>query len=492
MASGSFHSNTGVNLNLYCKWSSTTNVAGNYSTVTMRTYLEHYSLYVGARSDTYVKCNGENYTYNAPAISYGGSSKITTTLLSSKTFTVYHNSDGTKSITLKAGWRFSGTYSGVSIGWITCSKTVTLDNIPRASSISSVTSSVTVDGSNSVTVNISRNSTAFTHKVKFAFGSYSQEYTGVATSKSYAPPMTWLNAIPNATSGTATVTVTTYNGSTQIGSAVSKNFTVNVPSSVVPTLGTFSATIVNNTVPSSWGIYVQDKSQCRLQISNASGAYSSTIKAYSIKQGSTTLSTSSSVTTPVLAVTGVITYTATITDSRGRTASKTVSIQVYAYVPPSVTSALSQRCLQNGTLNDNGTYIKATGKFSFASCDQKNSATAKVYFKKPEDASWSTGVAFSSNVPVVIAGSASIDSSYQVMYEVTDAFTTVQFIGMLSTAFTTMDFKKGGKGVAIGKVSEYDNLFDVGMPSKFHEGLVLVDEHGTEYDVLQILKNLLN
>lgn len=121
-----------------------------------------------------------------------------------------------------------------------------------------------------------------------------------------------------------------------------------------------------------------------------------------------------------------------------------------------------------------------------------NSATAKVYFKKPEDASWSAGVAFSSNVPVVIAGSASIDSSYQVMYEVTDAFTTVQFIDMLSTAFTTMDFKKGGKGVAIGKVSEYDNLFDVGMPSKFHEGLVLVDEHGTEYDVLQILKNLLN
>ena len=136
--------------------------------------------------------------------------------------------------------------------------------------------------------------------------------------------------------------------------------------------------------------------------------------------------------------------------------------------------------------------IKATGVFSFASCNSKNSVTAKVYFKKPEDPSWSTGVAFSSNVPVVIAGSASIDSSYQVMYEVTDAFTTVQFVDMLSTAFTTMDFKMGGKGVAIGKVSEYDNLFDVGLPSKFHDGLVLVDEHGTEYDVLQILKNLLN
>lgn len=482
--SGSVTTSSSEGRSVTLNWTASQSITNNTSTVS-------WSLVGSGSFSGWVQVSEIRVTINGSQQYYRSSSNHTQcyngTQLASGSLTISHAADGTKSfsITVEAGiyqWAINCSGSG----------SFTLNTIPRASSISSVTSSVTVDGSNSVTVNISRNSTAFTHKVKFAFGSYSQEYTGVATSKSYTPPMTWLNAIPNATSGTATVTVTTYNGSTQIGSAVSKNFTVNVPSSVVPTLGTFSATIVNNTVPSSWGIYVQDKSQCRLQISNASGAYSSTIKAYSIKQGSTTLSTSSSVTTPVLAVTGVITYTATITDSRGRTASKTVSIQVYAYVPPSVTSALSQRCLQNGTLNDNGTYIKATGKFSFASCNGKNSATAKVYFKKPEDASWSTGVAFSSNVPVVIAGSASIDSSYQVMYEVTDAFTTVQFIDMLSTAFTTMDFKKGGKGVAIGKVSEYDNLFDVGMPSKFHEGLVLVDEHGTEYDVLQILKNLLN
>jgi len=480
--SGSVTTSSSKGRSVTLNWSASQSIANNTSTVS-------WSLVGSGSFSGWVQVSEIRVTINGSQQYYRSSSNHTQcyngTQLASGSLTISHATDGTKSfsITVEAGiyqWAINCSGSG----------SFTLNTIPRASSISSVTSSVTVDGSNSVTVNISRNSTAFTHKVKFAFGSYSQEYTGVATSKSYTPPMTWLNAIPNATSGTATVTVTTYNGSTQIGSAVSKNFTVNVPSSVVPTLGTFSATIVNNTVPSSWGIYVQDKSQCKLQISNASGAYSSTIKAYSIKQGSTTLSTSSSVTTPVLAVTGGITYTATITDSRGRTASKTVSIQVYAYVPPSVTSALSQRCLQNGTLNDNGTYIKATGKFSFASCNGKNSATAKVYFKKPEDASWSTGVAFSSNVPVVIAGSASIDSSYQVMYEVTDAFTTVQFIDVLSTAFTTMDFKKGGKGVAIGKVSEYDNLFDVGLPSKFRNGLILVDSNGNEYDVLAIIKNL--
>lgn len=482
--SGSVTTTSSEGRSVTLNWSASQSITNNTSTVT-------WSLVGSGSFSGWVQVSEIRVTINGSQQYYRSSSNHTQcysgTQLASGSLTITHAADGTKSfsISVEAGiyqWAINCSGSG----------TFTLNTIPRASSISSVTSSVTVDGSNSVTVNISRNSTSFTHNVTFAFGNYSASFTCVTTSKTYTPPMSWLNAIPNATSGTASVTVKTYNGSTQIGSPVSKNFTVNVPSSVVPTLGSFTATIVNNTVPASWGIYVQDKSQCSLQIGNVSGAYSSTIRAYSIKQGSTTLSTASSVTTAILAVAGTITYTATITDSRGRTASRTVSIYVYAYVPPSITSALSQRCLQNGTLNDNGTYIKATGRFSYASCNSKNSVTTKVYFKKPEDASWSTGVAFSNNVPVIIAGSASIDYSYQVKYEIIDAFTTVQYIDMLSTAFTTMDFRRGGKGVAIGKVSEYDNLFDVGLPSKFHEGLVLVDKHGTEYDVLQILKNLLN
>ena len=90
----------------------------------------------------------------------------------------------------------------------------------------------------------------------------------------------------------------------------------------------------------------------------------------------------------------------------------------------------------------------------------------------------------------VIAGSASIDSSYQVMFKLVDEFNTVQYIDTLSTAYTTMDFRKGGKGIAIGKVSEYDNLFDVAFPSKFRNGLILVDSNGNEIDVLEKIKNL--
>lgn len=494
MASGSFHSNTGVHLNLYCEWSSTANVTGNYSTVTMSTYLKHYALQVHARSDSFVKCGNEKYTYNAPAIDYYGSSEITTTLLSSKSFTVYHDADGTKSIALEAGWHFSGTYSGQSISWIKCAKTITLEDIPRTSNI---TSAENVYAGSPCNVKWTPNDSSFKFKIRFILGNYDSGWTSFITPNTTSAytytgffiPITVADQLPKNTVGMMTVYLATYNSSgTQIGPNTSKNFTVTVPPTAIPVISAFTATRVDNSVPASWGIYVQGKSQCTLAIT-AAGTYGSTISSYQIKQGSAVLASTSSVTTAVLITAGEITYTATVTDSRGRTASKTVSISVSAYVAPKFTQVLSQRCLQDGTVNDDGTYIRAFAKFSFSNIGN-NGLTATVAFKKLEDTDWSEAIVISTNTAKIIAGSASVDSSYQVLYQISDMFNTIQYIDVLSTAFTTMDFRKGGKGVAIGKVAETDNLFDVGIPVKFRDGLILVDEHGNTYDVLQIIKNL--
>ena len=63
----------------------------------------------------------------------------------------------------------------------------------------------------------------------------------------------------------------------------SYGFTVTVPSSVVPTISSISASPVNdNSVISSWGIYVYGKSKAKLTINGAAGAYGSTIRSYSI------------------------------------------------------------------------------------------------------------------------------------------------------------------------------------------------------------------
>ena len=105
--------------------------------------------------------------------------------------------------------------------------------------------SVEINGTNSLSVGISRAVSSYTHTVKFVFGTKSRTTTGVDTGTSFVIPMDWLEAIPNAAAGIGSCTVTTYNGSSAVGS-VSKNFTLLCPSFVAPTMEEPAVTRINN------------------------------------------------------------------------------------------------------------------------------------------------------------------------------------------------------------------------------------------------------
>ena len=156
--SGSFYKYPVDNFGLYCTWSATQSVTGNYSDVTLNVYLKYYTLSVGSRSDSTVSINGVSETYTAPAIS-DTSADYDLTLLKTYTVRVYHNSNGTKTgVALSAYWRFSGTYSGTSITSITASTTIDLDAIDRTAptvtcSVSDITaSSFKISATSSATV----------------------------------------------------------------------------------------------------------------------------------------------------------------------------------------------------------------------------------------------------------------------------------------------------------------------------------------------------
>lgn len=146
--SGSFYKYPTSNFGLYCDWTGSQSVTGNYTNITLNVYLQFYTLSVGSRSDSTISINGTSETYTAPAINDMSSKSWHKVLLKSKTVTVYHNSDGTKTgVALSASWRFSGTYSGVSIGTITASTTVDLDKIDRtAPTVTFSTSGITANG----------------------------------------------------------------------------------------------------------------------------------------------------------------------------------------------------------------------------------------------------------------------------------------------------------------------------------------------------------
>lgn len=451
--SGSIHSGHYV---LRVDWTQTANVSANTSTITANLYLVNdWSLSISGRTDNTCTIDGIAQTYSSPSISTTG-----THLLGTVSQTVSHASDGSKSLTISAVFNIRATLSGTYYSTITASATITLDSIARASSVSA--SNVTMGSA--TTIAISRASSAFTHTLTYSFGSATGTIVTktTATSVSWTPPVSLANQIPKAVTGTCTITCTTYNGSTSIGSKTC-TLTLTVPSTVKPTISSLTATRVNGDVPSTWGIYVQTKSKATLSINGAAGSYGSTIASYSITGGGYT-STASSFTTGYLNSSGSITFTATVTDSRGRvSAAATVTISVVAYSPPSFSSYLSQRCLSSGTVNDDGTYIRGLVSYAYASCSSKNTITRAVYYKKASDTTWTNAsVAFSSGTAFIFGGGAiSTETSYDIKYTLTDAFVTISIQDIVSTAAVVMDFKQGGKGVAVGKVSEVDKAFEV-------------------------------
>ena len=470
--SGSFYSSFGSNsgYRIVLEWKrNSVDIANNKSNVTVTAYLQStgssYTINSSVTKNGTMTINGTSYSFTFSA-SLSGSQKKQ---IYSKTVDIYHNSDGTKSFSMSVSAGIKISFGSGYVDTVSTSGTGALDTIPRASSFTLNTTSATL-GSTSVTVNISRASSSFTHKVYVVFGSNTTTYsTNATTSVSFTPDISLCSQIPNTTSGTATVYVQTLNGSTVIGTA-SKTITYTVPASVVPTFTSLTASVVASGAPTNFG-YVQGKSKCKLVINGASGSYGSTIKSYKITGNGGTWTTQST-TTGVLGSAGTFTYTATVTDSRGRTSTaKTVSITVQAYSAPKITSFSVIRCTSNGSASNEGTYIKASVQYSYTSLSSKNSASANIVYKLAPNGANSSPITISSGNDVVVGGgSISTSSSYAVTLTLSDNFTTVTKVLNVSPSYVTIDFKAGGKGVAIGKISTRDE-FEVQSTTRFYSGV---------------------
>ncbi|CEP43011.1 Phage-related holin (Lysis protein) [[Clostridium] sordellii] len=463
------------------------NVANNTSNVTVHAQLvstgSSYNINSSATKNGSLTINGSTYNFNFNTSLSGGQTKT----VYSKTVDIPHNSDGTKTFAMSTTLGINVTLSGTYWGNVTANGNATLNSIPRTSSMSLSTTSI--DAGNTITVNINRASTAFNHQVFYSFGSKRVTISNNAsTSVQYTIPLDHLTVIPNNTSGTATISVDTYNGSTYIGST-SQNFTINVPASVKPSFSSLTTSVVDDGASPSYG-YIKGKSKCALAINGASGNQGSSISSYSISGGGFS-SSSQSFTTGKLTSAGDITFTAYVTDSRGRRSdSKTVSISVLDYMNPNLLEYSAFRCTSDGTIDDEGTYIKVSAKYTFTKLSGKNNATNLIEFKATTSGVWSNVGALtvttsdSGDVRTVtgnmITGSNWIatDQSFDVRVTLKDNFSDANGINktiMIPTSFVTMDIKRGGKGIAFGKASEADNLLDIGMNTRVTGTLSNID-----------------
>ena len=339
-----------------------------------------------------------------------------------------------------------------------------------AKSSARVTSSVEAGSASTVTFINPYLSNVY-HVVDWRFGTKVKSTTTAvgASSTSYTIPLSWLTVIPSATSGTATVSVTTYaSGGLELGTDT-YSFTITALSSAVPTLS-LAAARINNSVPSSWGIYVQGQSGVTIT-ATAAGYQGSTISSYTISGGATGTQSSNVFTISTIYSSGTITYTVKVTDSRGRTATASTSISVVAYSAPAFSATDAFRCIANGTASDTGTYISAKATGTFSSVSSKNSMTLKVQYALSTSGAYSTAVTLTNGTASIIGnGSIDINYSFKVKFTLSDQFNTIEKVLNVGTAAFTVFFRQGGNGVAIGKVSERANAVEINPDWDIYHG----------------------
>ena len=389
----------------------------------------------------YARINGVVYSAGITS-----SQKITSTPIRLGTWdvTISHDADGSKAISV-TGWISHSQFSSSEQGY-----THTLTTIPRVSG-------VRCDGGtfgSALTIYFDRKSDNFTHHLYYSLNGGPETGIGAnySTSATWTPPLSLLNSVTGADSTTIMFRAYTFNGGTNIGSSTC-TCTVKIPTNIVPTFTSITATPVNP----FGSLYLQGKSSIKLTINGASGVYGSTIKTYSISGGDYSYSgDKNTYTTGVVDKSGDITFTATITDSRGRTASKTVKVTVTAYTLPTLTFE-TYRCDSSGTKDIiKGTYIYVKPTFTYCVITGNAIKTKSI---KINNTSKST--AFNSGQGYVFSGYA-LNTTHEVEVSITDNVgNTVTVIHDIDIGKVILNIPPHKNGVGWGRYCDKEGEFQI-------------------------------
>lgn len=139
-----------------------------------------------------------------------------------------------------------------------------------------------------------------------------------------------------------------------------------------------------------------------------------------------------------------------------------------AYVKPSLTNIVIERCDKDGIVTDEGTY--ATVSFNWSTF--KTATKARIEWSSNDD---------SGAVEITLSGTSgavtkvigddelSLDTTYSVVLKVSDSDGTTAMTGTLSGSRLHIDFLNGevGVGVSIGKPAEKKDVFEVALDNEF-------------------------
>ena len=446
-----FSSSSGsLYLNLYVDQESQS-ITANTSTVKWRMTVSRIGAYYthNHQGDSTLSLNldGQNVHYSYPTWETSGEEYT----LASGSSTINHNADGTKTLPISCTFNPNNGLHGT----ITVSASLSLTTIPRSSSVSV---SAGVIGS-SVTINISRQSSSFKHTVRYSWAGKSGTIaSNVDVSTSWTIPLDFANDIPNSASGTGTVYVDTYSGSTKTGTQ-STTFTASVPANVKPTFTGVSLSDLNgaaqNLIPKS-DTFIQVISNIKVGFNGAVGSYGSSITGYYAEIVGKNQSTSSNGgSLGIMNYHGTIKIRASVSDSRGRWSdTREVSVTVLEYFAPALSFSIARTGSTSSTLT-----VTRNAKIAplAVSGSQKNSM--RLTFKVarlgtnsytvdngPATGSW-TSISSLVNSQANLAGNYLANQSWVVIGTLEDKFTRSDFMVNVATESVVLSYDRSGVGV---------------------------------------------
>ena len=371
--------------------------------------------------------------------------------LASGSSTISHNSDGRKTLPFSCTFNPNNGLHGT----ITVSGNLGLTAIPRSSSVSV---SAGVIGS-SVTININRQSSSFKHTVRYAWAGKSGTIaTNVDTSTMWTIPIDFANDIPNSASGTGTIYVDTYSGSTKTGTQ-STTLTASVPANVKPTFTGISLSDLNGAAQnliSNGNTFIQVISNIKVAFNGAVGSYGSSITGYYAEIVGKNQSTSSNGgSLGIMNYHGTIKIRASVSDSRGRRSdTREVSVTVLEYFAPALSFSIARTGSTSSTLT-------ATRNARIApltvSGSQKNSMTLTFKVARlgttnfqvdtgPATGSW-TSISNLTNSQANLAGNYLANQSWVVIGTLEDKFTRTDFMVNVATESVVLSYDRSGVGI---------------------------------------------
>ncbi|XVG96567.1 DUF859 family phage minor structural protein [Eubacteriales bacterium KG125] len=390
------------------------------------------------------------------SVVYSSSSRIQLyngTTVASGSFKINHNSDGTKSFSASAE---AGIYTYA----VNCSGSGSwsLPTIARATQPTVSKTSATYE--DQIVINLPRASSNFTHTIQAGVDgklSFTNIATRVGTSYTWIIPKDWAKYLPTK-SHKIRVRAITYSGNTQIGTKEASSISVSPTSDMKPVVSISLSDDMK--YKDKYGGFVKGQSKIRAKVTEKLYA-GTTVSSRSLSLNGVNYQTSEQVSEVIISTSQNI--SASVTDARGLTGSTSVKPTVYDWFIPKIGTFRSERCNSSGNSDEVGNYIRLDYSVEVAPVNNKNAKSLKYGYKKQSDTSWTIkDIALSSysksgNVVIPASG----EYSWDVKIDLKDDFTTANLSLKVGTAYVLMDFHKSGRGIAIGKVSEREKMFEI-------------------------------